>query len=65
MVLVHGQLVAAVAPITVIRTFSTSYFANAALVAVIDSFLLAHVVIQRANVAIVLRESLFAAYAGV
>ena len=45
MVLVHRQLVAAVATITVIGAFSASHFANATFVAVVDSFLLAHVVI--------------------
>jgi len=59
----HRQLVATVATIAVERSLAATDFADAALVAVVDALLLALVVVQGADGAVVLTKTVVAALA--
>lgn len=63
MVVSHRQLVATVATIAVERSLAATDFADAALVAVVDALLLALVVVQGADGAVVLAKTVVAALA--
>ena len=63
MVVSHRQLVATVATIAVERSLAATDFADAALVAVVDALLLALVVVQGADGAVVLTKTVVAALA--
>ena len=52
-ILFHRQLVADIAAVAVVASLSPTYFANSALIAVIDFFLLIFIVVKCAYVAIV------------
>jgi len=61
MAVVYRQFVAAVASIAVVGGFSASNFADAALLAMVDAFFLAFVIVKSAHLAVVLAEWLLAA----
>ena len=61
MIFLHWELVADVAAVAVVACFSPTYFANSALLAVIDFLLLVFVIVQRADGAIIGAEVYMAA----